>query len=78
MERSSMPRSTSGAHQRSIACTPLRRWWRVCRVLAICGSPSVHLNRAVYVVVVAGATIVWVCAPPSDQETKPRVLLPFF
>ena len=73
-----MPRSTSGAHRRSIASTALRRSWRACFVLAICGSTSVHLNRAVYVVAVAGATIVWVWAPPSDQEAKPRVLLPFF
>ena len=35
-----------------------------------------YRNRAVYVAAEAGAMIVWVCAPPSDQELKVYVFEP--
>jgi hypothetical protein len=62
-----MPRLMSGTHQRSIACTALRRWW-----LALYRLFAAHCltKYAVYVDAVAGATIGWVWAPPSDQEEK--------
>jgi hypothetical protein len=38
--------------------------------VAIRSSTQAHLKRAVYVLFAAGATMVWVWAPPSDQESK--------
>ena len=44
---------------------------RRARIGALAGSfQRAYLYRAVYVVAVAGAVMLWVWAPPSDQELK--------